>query len=288
MKQMFIVFLLCALCLFTDSTLAMAAAKQEPLVMGVFPRRNAKATLKLFKPIAEYLTEKLGREVQLVTDKNFKDFWKGVAEQKFDIVHYNQYHYLVSHKKFGYGVILKNEEFGRSTLAAAIVVRKDSGINTIHDLKGKRIAFGGGRQAMISYIVPKYLLLKAGLTKDDYEEVFANNPPNAVFSTFYKQTDAAGAGNIVFNLDVVNKNIDVSQLKYLVVSKELAHIPWAVKKDMDSGLRNKIKTLLLDLNKTEKGRHILNNAKLTGLIEATDTEYDADREIVKAVYGENY
>jgi phosphonate transport system substrate-binding protein len=288
MKRKILLLVLCALCIFTECSLAVAEVQQKPLVMGVFPRRNARATLKLFKPVAEYLSQKLGREVQLVTDKNFEDFWNGVAVQKFDIVHYNQYHYLLSHKKFGYEVILKNEEFGRSTLAAAIVVRKDSGIESLRDLKGKRIAFGGGRQAMISYIVPKYLLLQAGLKNNDYEEVFANNPPNAVLSTFYKQSDAAGAGNVVLNLGMVKQNIDVNDLKYLVVSKELAHIPWAVKKDMDSALRNKIKSLLLDLRKSKRGRQILQNAQLTGFVEASDAEYDDDREIVKAVYGETF
>ena len=288
MKRKCLILIVCTLCIFTECSIAAADAKQKPLVMGVFPRRNAKATLKLFKPIAEYLTHKLGRNVRLVTNKNFEDFWKGVTQHKFDIVHYNQYHYLVSHKKYGYEVILKNEEFGKSTLAAAIVVRKDSKINSFQDLRGKRIAFGGGPQAMISYIVPRYLLLKAGLKKGDYTEVFAKNPPNAVFSTFFKQTDAAGAGNIVFDLDVVKKIIDVSQLKYLVESKELAHIPWAVNKDMDGKLREKIKSLLLNLNKTVKGQRILNDAKLTGLVEAKDAEYNDVRKIVKAVYGETY
>lgn len=256
--------------------------------MGVFPRRNAKVTIKLFKPLAEYLSQQLGRKVQLVTKKNFAQFWRGVKDKKFDIVHYNQYHYLVSHKKFGYDVILKNEEFGRSTLAGALVVRKDSKINSIQDLKGKRIAFGGSHKAMISYIVPRYLLLQAGLKHSDYEEVFANNPPNAVFSTFYKQSDAAGASNIVFNLDIVNKNIDVSQLKYLAVSKELAQLPWAIKKSMNEKLRDKIKSLMLKLNDSDQGRRILANAKLTGLVEAKDAEYNEVRKIVKAIYGESY
>jgi len=288
MPHKIVLLLLCALCVFTECTLAVAETRQKPLIMGVFPRRNAKVTIKLFKPMAEYLGQKLGRKVTLVTEKNFKEFWNGVTQQKYDIVHYNQYHYLVSHKKFGYQVILKNEEFGKSTLAGAIVVRKDSGINSLQDLRGKRIAFGGGPRAMISYIVPRYMLLKAGLKQGDYQEVFASNPPNAAFSAYYKQSDAAGAGSMVFNLDVVNQTVDVNQLKYLKTSKELAHIPWAVKKTMSARLRDKIKSLLLKLKDTPRGRQILSNARMTALVNATDAEYNEVRKIVKAVYGETY
>ena len=46
-----------------------AIADDESLTLGVFPRRNAKVTYKLFKPMAAYLSEQLNREVKLVTAK---------------------------------------------------------------------------------------------------------------------------------------------------------------------------------------------------------------------------
>ncbi|MGD8639645.1 MAG: PhnD/SsuA/transferrin family substrate-binding protein [Gammaproteobacteria bacterium] len=162
--------------------------------MGVFPRRNAKVTMKLFNPIAKYLSRKLGREVELVISKDFESFWEGVTEQRYDLVHYNQYHYLESHKKYGYQVIAKNEEFGSSRISGVITIRVDSGIRSVLDLKGKKIVFGGGPKAMMSYIVPTYLLREGGLRAGDYEEAFARNPPNAILSAYFRQSAAAGAG----------------------------------------------------------------------------------------------
>jgi len=265
-----------------------ALADDDPLIMGLFPRRNAAITHRIFKPIADHLSRQLNRKVKLETAKDFKTFWKGVTENKYDLVHYNQYHYIKSHKQYGYRVILKNEEFGKSTLTGSITVRKDSGINNILDLKGKRIAFGGGPTAMMSYILPSYLLKKAGLKKDDYTEAFAKNPPNAVMSAYYQQYDAAGAGDVVLKLGMVRKQINTDEMSYLLKGEQMAHLPWAVKKNMSPELENKIQQSLLDLNYSDEGKNILKSAKLTGIRLATDDEYDPHREVVNFIYSEQY
>jgi phosphonate transport system substrate-binding protein len=264
-----------------------AYSSDDPLVLGIFPRRNASTTLKLFRPMVSYLSKKLGREVKLRTSKNFKSFWTNVITKKFDLVHYNQYHYILSHKQFGYQVILKNSEFGESTIAGALLIRKDSNIKSIGDLKGKTIVFGGGPKAMQSYIVARYLLEQGGLKQTDYIERFAVNPPNAIFSAYYKQSDAAGAGDKVLNLDVVTNSIDINELSFLARGEQLPHLPWAVNASMPIELRNKIQTILSSLVNYEEGLSLLNKAKLTGLIRADDREYDRHRAIIKAVFGDN-
>jgi len=259
-------------------------AAEAPLIMGIFPRRNATATIKLFRPLAKYLSLQLGREVKLQTSKSFDSFWDGVTEQRYDIVHFNQYHYILSNQKHQYQVILKNSELGKSTIAGSIIVRKDSGIETVTDLKGKRIVFGGGEKAMQSYIVATYLLKQGGLQPGEYIEDFAKNPPNAIFSAYYKQSAAAGAGDSLLNLGVVTKRIDADKLKYLARGEQLPHLPWAVKGGMDASLKKQIQDILSGLTDTPEGQKILSHAKLSGLIKVTDQEYDRHREIVKSVF----
>lgn len=287
-KLLFKFLLLPLLVIATLSDQGVALADDDPLVMGVFPRRNAAITHKIFKPIADHLSATLNRKVILVTAKDFKTFWKSVAKQKYDLVHYNQYHYIKSHKNYGYRVILKNEEFGKSTLTGSITIRKDSGINNILDLKGKRIAFGGGPAAMMSYILPSYLLRKAGLKKGDYTEAFAKNPPNAVMSAYYHQYDAAGAGDVVLKLGMVKNQIDTNEMTYLIKGEQMAHLPWAVKQNMSPELENNIQQSLLDLNNSDKGKNILKSAKLTGIRLAKDNEYNPHREVVNFIYNERY
>jgi len=264
------------------------AATQSPLVIGIFPRRAPLTTVALFSPLAEYLSEQLGREVLLETAPDFGAFWQGVQQGRYDLVHYSQYHYVRSHEEAGYRVILQNEEFGLNKIAAALVVRSDSGIESVGDLRGRKVVFGGGRMAMQSHILARYLLMEGGLTDGEYFVQYALNPPKACIAVFYRQAAAAGAGGQILKLPAVTEQVDGSQLRYLAKSAPLAHLPWAVAPDMPGDLASHIQALMLELNDSESGRDLLQRMKLTGLHPAADTEYDRHREIIRIVLDESY
>lgn len=259
------------------------------LKMGVFPRRPVAATHAAFKPLAEELSKQLGEKVELVVPKDFKEFWKGVSAGEYDLVHYNQYHYIKSRKEHGYKVIVANEEQGERTIAGALSVRTDSGINAVADLKGKTILFGGGPKAMGSYIAPTAVLKKAGLEADkDYKVQFAKNPPSAVIGVFNKAGDAAGSGNIILKLKAVTDKIDASQMKILAESESFVHLPWAVKGDMSDDKASKIQTAMTSLKGSPAGDGVLKAAKVTDFYKVSDSDFDKVREITKFAVGEEY
>jgi phosphonate transport system substrate-binding protein len=219
----------------------------------------------------------------LVTSKDFDAFWKGVEEQRYDIVHYNQYHYIRSTKT--YRVIAHTQEFGKSAVAGAVFVRKDSGITDVSQLRGRTVIFGGGKDAMMSYIAPRFLMMQAGLKEADFKTEFAVNPPNALLALYHKQADAAGGGDILIDLPVVRNAINAGELKVLATTEPLLFLPWAVRRGMPANLRESIQAMLTDLDNTEAGRNILKSARTTGIGKAEDKDYAAHRKMTDAVFG---
>ena len=262
----------------------------KPLIMGVFPRQHPAITMENFTAMRKYLHGKLGRRVHLETTDEFKDFWENVKKGRYDIVHFNQYHYLMTTKTKSYEVFAMNEEGGKAKLGGAIVVRKDSDIKNIMDLKGRKVLFGGGPKAMLSYVHATYLLRQGGLKEGDYEVMFAKNPASAIVSAYFGLwgVAAAGAGDAALKLPFVSQQIDVNQLQILVAGEENAHLPWALKAGLDPMLKDKIKAALFALKNTPEGKKILKKASLTALLPAQDTDFDPHRKIVKAVTGEEY
>lgn len=263
--------------------LAPARAAEPPLIMGVFPRYKATETTTMFKPLAEHLSARLDRSVVLVTSKDFDSFWKGVRAQQYDIVHYNQYHYIRSART--YRVIAHQEEFGKAAVSGALFVRKDSGITKVSELRGRTIIFGGGRDAMLSYIAPRFLLMQAGLKDGDFRTEFAINPPNALLALYHKQADAAGGGDILIDLPVVQNAIKAQELRVLAVTEPLLFLPWAVKRSMPAQMRESIRSTLLNLAGAEGGRKILSAAQTTSMGRAEDKDYDPHRKMITAVFG---
>jgi phosphonate transport system substrate-binding protein len=272
------------LCLLALATVApFAAAAEQDLALGVFPRYNATETTTMYTPLAHYLSERVGRKVNLVTSKDFDAFWRGVEEQRYDIVHYNQFQYIRS--AHTYKVIAHTQEFGRSAVAGAVYVRKDSGITHLSQLRGRTIIFGGGKDAMMSYIAPLFLLMQAGLKETDFRSEFAVNPPNALLALYHRQADAAGGGDILMDLPIVKNAINPQELRILGTTEPLLFLPWAVKRTMSPRLREAIQAALTELSRAETGSHVLKAAKTTSIEGAEDKDYAPHRRMTEAVFG---
>jgi phosphonate transport system substrate-binding protein len=177
------------------------------------------------------------------------------------------------------------EEFGKSTICGAIYVRKDSGITDLAQLRGRTVMFGGGEDAMISYIANRYLLERAGLRNGDFKALFAVNPPNAILALDHRQSDAAGAGDNVLELPEVKAAMNTDELAVLAVSAPLLQLPVAVRRDMPAALRESIQSLLVNIGNDEAGREALKAASMTGMGKAEDRDYDPHRKLAAAVLG---
>jgi len=262
-------------------------ADDGSLIMGVFPRRPAQTTIQAFTPLAEYLSEKLKREVKLVTTYDFTSFWQDIEKKKYDIVHYNQYQYIQSHKEFGYQVIVMNEEFNKTTISS-VLISKNPNITSLKDIAGKTIAFGGGPKAMVSYILPIYTLRNAGITNFQFKSIFAINPPNAMMSVYFDRADVAGVGNKVVEMSDVKNNISAAKLKIISQSEEISQLPWAVKNNMPKELKSTIQELFINLKNDDKNKIILSTSNVTNFVIAKDSDYNRTREIVFEVTGVQY
>ncbi|WP_078117996.1 PhnD/SsuA/transferrin family substrate-binding protein [Thiosocius teredinicola] len=265
-----------------------AHAAPDEIKLGVFPRRSAEVTQRFFQPLADYLTERLGVPVTLHTPADYPAFWAAIERGDYDLIHYNQYHYIRAHRQYGHLVIARNEEFGRDTLRTTIWVRRDAPFKTLAALKGQKILFGGGKSALVSYIVAVDMLREAGLQPGDYLEQFAQNPPKATIGLYYGQADAAAAGDVVTLLPSVQRQIRTEQLRVLAYGKPLPHLPWAVTPDIEPELRKKLIQALRDLNLSHEGRAVLQSMRMTGIRDAKDSDYDLIRSVVRRITGESY
>lgn len=258
------------------------------LVVGVFPRRPAIQTETMFAPLVTQLEKSLQRPVRLEVPPDFAAFWAAIQDNRYQLLHYNAYHYVRAHKEFQHRVIAMNEEFGSSRIQAAIWRRHDSPTRTPADLIHKKIAFGGGRDAMVSYIMAADLLQQAGLAPQDYITQFTINPTHALMAVYYHQSSAAGLNIGADKQPALQAQLDFEQLSPLLISEAVALHPWAVNASVGHELALKITTTLQQLERSDEGQRALQQAGLTRLVPASDSDYDPHRRIIARVLGEQY
>ncbi len=93
-------------------------------------------------PLTEYLSQALGTPVVLTLSPNMPDAIKNVATGAVDISYLTPVAYLEAHKRSKVRLVAKTVTKGKSSFKLMIVVRDNSPIKTVADLKGKSFAFG--------------------------------------------------------------------------------------------------------------------------------------------------
>lgn len=110
------------------------AAGPAPLRLGIMPFNSALALLKTHQPLRDHLQKALGRPVEIFTSSDYFTFINETLDERFDLLIAGPHFGVMSVEK-GYVPLFRY----RAMLQPVFVVRPDSGIRTIADLRGKRL-----------------------------------------------------------------------------------------------------------------------------------------------------
>jgi len=240
----------------------------KSLTLGFFPIISTVALYKRFAPLRDYLSETMGREVKLLTAKNFPTFTKRTAERAYDIV-ITAPHFAVSAADSGKYKI-------RATLIKdvqqLIVVKNDSSITGQNQLAGKKIATPPGRALMT--MMGKNFLQEAGLVGENapvYRAFTSHNAANQAL--LGNEVDAAiGSSNII------KKAIKHGEpLKIIGRGLKLPNMATLVASDMDAVIGAQLVQALTDMNKSEKGKSVLARIKFPGYRAVSAKDYEPAR-----------
>jgi phosphonate transport system substrate-binding protein len=106
----------------------------EPLKLGIMPFNSTLALIKTHAPIRDYLQAKLGRPVEIFTSADYFTFINESLSGRFDLLITGPHFGVMSIDK-GYVPLFRY----RAVLEPLIVVRPQSGIKSVADLRGKKI-----------------------------------------------------------------------------------------------------------------------------------------------------
>lgn len=133
---------------------------QQEYFYGVSPFLPTARLEGVFAPIAAEISKKTGKTIHYRSANNLKNFTRKLANQEFDIAFIQPFDYVATAEKAGYLPVAKRKE----PLSAILVVKKESLLTGISDLRGKTVAMPP-LEAALSYI-GKAALLDAGLSPD--------------------------------------------------------------------------------------------------------------------------
>lgn len=255
------------------------------LTMGFVPSVEADKIAEDAQPIADFLTKELGIPVTNYTSTDYVGLVEAMKSGRVDIGALPPLAYVLAKDKGAAEVILKASRKGKLTYRSMFIVKTDSGIKTLEDAKGKRIAFV--EQASTSgYLFPVALLKKKGYEPEKYfsQVMMAGSHDRAAMAVYNGDVDIAAVYEDVRN-NMEKTTPDVKRkLTPIAYSDEIPNDTFSVRPGLPAELKEKIKVALLAFAKTPDGKKVLHAIDDTDdLTEVKDSDYDPVREVARSM-----
>ena len=253
--------------------------KEEKVIkMGFVPLKNSEKLVEDLKPISDYLSERLGVKVEAFTASNYIGVVEGLGSGSVDFGIIPPFSSLLAQKQSNAKPILTSKgKTGKPGYTAELYVRKDSGIKSLQDVKGKKVAFVDPSSSS-GYIYPGAMLVNAGLNLDkDISYQFSGGHDKSLQLLLNKDVDVIATFDGVedrYAKDFPQAKTDIQKL---ATSDMIPGVMVTTSGKMDKELQEKLDKALRDIEKDPKMKEMF--TKMFSITGFTDVDQDAYKKV---------
>ena len=238
--------------------------EEKPLIMGLSPIANSEKLIEDTAPLHKMLGDEIGRPVEGFIATNYIGVVEALGTGTIDFALIPPFAYILANKKNGTEALLtsigKHDEPGYYSV---LIVRTDSGIEKVEDLKGKKVAFVDPSSTS-GYIFPAVILKDHGIDiEKDITYQFAGGHDKALQLLVNGDVDAIGTYEDAITKFAKEFPEVTEKVKVLQKSDLIPGITLVVSSKVDDATKQKIKDAFLKVTSTQEGQDL--TRKLLGI-----------------------
>ena len=221
---------------------------QPVLRVSAIPDESPTELQRKFKPLGEYLEQKLGMKVEFTPVTDYAASVEGLINNKLDMVWFGGFTFIQAKVRSNNQVIpLVQREEDERFKSVLITTRSD--ITKLQDLKGKNFTFGS-ESSTSGHLMPRSYLLAANINPEiDMKRIAFSGAHDATVAAVAGGKVDAGALNIsVWEKLVALGKVDTNAVHVFYTTPGYYDYNWTVRADMDPMLREKLTQAFLALN----------------------------------------
>lgn len=240
--------------------------------VGIHPLHNPKRLFEVYAPLIDLFNAAIP-DVTFVLEasRNYDEFDKKLYAGYFDFALPNPYQ-TINALKHGYHVFAKMGD--DANFRGIILVRKDSHIERVADLKGKAVSYPAPT-ALAATLMPQYYLHTHGLNiNQDIENRYVGSQESSIMNVLNGDVAAGATWPVPWNVFVQKNPQLASQLEVKWQTEPLLNNSWVAKETVSPEMINTVSNILLNLQQTLQGKDILTNISISKFEAANNATYD--------------
>jgi phosphonate transport system substrate-binding protein len=213
---------------------------------GVVSRNNPILMYRSYQPIMDYLSAHTPYRFELKLGKSYRNAVELLENGETDMAYLDGVTYLMAHEQFGALPLVKslNEE-GEPFYRSVFIVRKDSPLRDLADLKGHSLALGSGYSTS-GNLIPRCELARIGIVLEGLEE-FAYLPHHNLVAR--KVLEGEFDAGVV--KDAVARKYKEKGLRFLFFSEPIPSHPLTVRPDLSDSVKQAVVEVMLGLSSVD-------------------------------------
>jgi phosphonate transport system substrate-binding protein len=258
---------------------ATAPVTGKEYVFAIHPLHNPVRLFEVYGPLIEYLNRNIpGTTFRLEASRNYEEFENKLYGRQFDFALPNPYQTLNS-LGHGYHVIAKMGDDFRFT--GVILVRRDSGIKKVLDLKGKKVSYPA-RTALAATMMPQYFLHSHGLDVNrDIENLYVGSQESSIMNVYLRQTAAGATWPLPWESFQKEHPDQAAALELKWETEPLLNNGIVARDDVSDALVKRVAQSLSSLHASAEGREILARMPLSRFELADDKRYSVIEDFLR-------
>jgi phosphonate transport system substrate-binding protein len=225
-------------------------SKENPLRVLMVPADTGTNDItKDYGPVFEGITKNYGIHFDIKSGASYAAVVEGMCGDKADIAWFGAVTYGQAKEKCGVELLAVDVEDGDSSYYSGLFVRKDSGIKSVADLKGKTAAFGS-TSSTSSFNFPVAMIIAAGVdpVKDLSKVVIAGSHSASLAALSEGKVDMAAASYNSFEKAAQKGAIDPALFMTLEKSQPIPNPPLAMNKGLTPELKAKLRLAFSEIH----------------------------------------
>ena len=250
---------------------------REQLLIGLIPEQNIFKQVDRYEPLMWYLDKKTVVKMKLKILPRYGNIIDNFKSSALDGAFFGSFTYTLAHAKVGVEVLARPVALDNSsTYHGLIFVRKDGGIRTARDMKGKRFAFVD-KATTAGYLLPLEYFHKSGVFNYKRylkEAYFSGTHENVIYDVLNRKADIGAAKNTVYQRLAKADPRIMEELVVLERSPDVPENALALRKDIGASVRSRLMDALLKMHLDPDGKKVLQQFGAQRFIETREEEYD--------------
>ena len=256
-----------------------APFQKNVYVFGVHPLHNPQRLFEAYQPMIDYINANLkDAELRLEASRNYATYDKKLFAGYFHFSLPNPYQTVTS-TQYGYDIFGKMGD--DDNFRGIILVRKDSGIEKVEDLKGKTVSYPAPT-ALAATMMPQWYLHTHGIDiNKDITNSYVGSQESSIMNVFLGKSAAASTWPPPWLAFIEERPEIAEQVMIKWTTPPLPNNGLVVRKDVPQDVLQKVSALIFTLHTHEKGKKILEAMGLSRYEKADYETYEPVRKFLK-------